>query len=155
MEITRNIMLIDKYRQAMVEVDALLEYASEQEKNNIPESFLRFIKNNKSKDYAFEIDINRSLEEQKIMRETKVLLSLIYRGYFCDEETKKQLQQEDAKQLKKIEEEKLEKYNPDNIFKKQIKNEETVMTNELAMIEYKQSFFSKFINKIKKIFKIK
>ena len=48
-----------------------------------------------------------------------------------------------------------EKYNQDNLFKKQEKEqhiEETTTTNETAMIEYKESIIKKIINKIKKIF---
>ena len=48
-----------------------------------------------------------------------------------------------------------QKYNPDNIFKNRNKEEivEEVATDNVAMTEYKESVFKKFINKIKQILK--
>ena len=155
MEIKTNIKSIDKYRKAMVEVDALIAIAPDEEKNKIPESFLQFIKANKLPEYRFEIDKSKSLLEQNLSRETKILLSLIYRSYFCDEETKQQLQQKDTEELKKIEEQNKENYNPDDLFKNKkietVKEEKSDDTKE--MVEYKPSLFSRIVNKIKSIFK--
>ena len=49
----------------------------------------------------------------------------------------------------------MEKYNPDNLFKN--RKQETIVetqpiANEVAMVEYKESIFKRFINKIKSIF---
>lgn len=64
---------------------------------------------------------------------------------------------EEKEEQIRIENELREKYNPDNLFKKQdqVKNTEEVMTEEVAMVEYKESIFKRFINKIKSIFKMK
>ena len=45
----------------------------------------------------------------------------------------------------------MEKYNPDNLFKKKNKSNKTmkVEENNLQMIEYKENIFKKIINKIK------
>ena len=48
-----------------------------------------------------------------------------------------------------------EKYNPDNIFKKQVQGtsiEENIIKDGVAMVEYKESMFKRIINKIKSIF---
>ena len=50
-----------------------------------------------------------------------------------------------------------EKYNPDNIFKnrnQENKKEENIIQNEIALVEYKESIFTRFINKLKNIFHI-
>ena len=57
-----------------------------------------------------------------------------------------------AENEKKYEEELREKYNPDDIFKNEIMVEKTSKNNEL--IEYKETFLKKIINKIKGIWHI-
>ena len=48
-----------------------------------------------------------------------------------------------------------EMYNPDNIFKKRRLQEDVTINNEVAMVEYKEPLFRRFINKIKNIFHIR
>ena len=74
-----------------------------------------------------------------------------------DENRKIKIDQIKFDKIRKYEEEKREKYASDNLFKKQdqVKKTEEVITNEVAMVEYEESIFKKFINKIKSIFKIK
>ena len=50
-----------------------------------------------SENYKFEYDDSKELKDQNILRETKVLLSIMYRSYFCSEEEKKRLELEDEK----------------------------------------------------------
>lgn len=50
------------------------------------------------------------------MKETKIILSLIYRSYLCDIDTKKKLLQQDSKELNKIKEENKKKYNTKTMF---------------------------------------
>ena len=61
-------------------------------------------------------------------------------------------EQRDGNEQKR--EEVREKYNPDNIFKKQHQEngiEENIIQNEVALVEYKESIFKRFINKLKSI----
>lgn len=57
--------------------------------------------------------------------------------------------------IKKVQ--RVEKYNPDNLFKnnrKQVKQVETkVNTDNVSLVEYKENIFTKILNKIKNIFK--
>ena len=156
MEIVQEVKKIDKYKIALAEVDALIEKASEEEKSKISESFLIFVKNNKEKTYSFDIDNNKSLLEQNLRKETKILLSLIYRCYFCDEETKKKLEEDDSEYLKSLEYEKSKIYSYDDLFKKTkvevLKNDDEKNNTE-ELINYKPSIISRIINKIKLIFK--
>ena len=53
----------------------------------------------------------------------------------------------------KLEEEKRQNYNPNNIFKnKEIKSIENPTSDIVSMIEYKESAFKRFLDKIKSIF---
>lgn len=84
---------------------------------------------------------------------------MIYRDFLCSQDEKKRLQEKDTRDLKEaeriLEAELREKYNPDNIFKKN--REEIEPSNEeIAMIEYKeQSFLKRLFEKIKSLFKKK
>jgi len=82
------------------------------------------------------------------------MLGIIYRDYLCDEEERVNLLEKEKKELLELEAQKREKYNPDNIFKKNDLKEnikEDIVTNEVAMVEYKEkeSIITKIINKIK------
>ena len=57
----------------------------------------------------------------------------------------------DSTELKRIEDEIREKYNPDNLFKKK-ENIQEENKEELQLVEVKESIFKKIINKIKEIF---
>ena len=99
---------------------------------------------------------DKSLNEQNIKRESLSMIALFHLNYWCNSNEEK----EQLKQLFKNNEEKhqaeiREKYNPDNLFKN--RKQETIVetqtiANEVAMVEYKESIFKRFINKIKSIF---
>ena len=57
----------------------------------------------------------------------------------------------------KIDQEKREKYNPNDIFKNRNSTEriQQINVNETALVEYKENFFTKFKNFIFKILNIK
>lgn len=118
----------------------------------IPENFIRFVEQNKSDDYITNIDYSKSINQQELQKGTRVILSIIYREYLLSSEKKKELMKKDEEELKRIEQELKEKYNPDNLFKKKEKIEETAEYVEL--IEYKEeSFLVKLIKKLISFFK--
>ena len=156
MDIVQEVKKIDKYKMALVELEALIERATEEEKSKIPKSFREFITNNKAEEYVFEIDNNKSLLEQNLRKETKILLSLIYRSYFCNEETRIKLEANDSEYLKNLEKEKSKTYNYDKLFKKSKVETSKIVdekTKSKEMINYKPSIILKIINRIKLIFK--
>lgn len=104
------------YRDAFAEVDKILEYADEESLNKIPEKLKKFIKENKS-NYIAKIDPNKSLIEQELLYETKVILSVLYRDYWETEEKRRELIEKDRKELIDLEAKKSEKYNTENLFK--------------------------------------
>ena len=117
--------------------------------NKIPKSFIELIDNNRDKQYKVNIDYTKSINDQELQKGTRVILALIYRDYLCSQEERENLIKQDKEILEKIEEEKREKYNYDNIFK----NKETpeIKKEIVAIVEYKQSnFILKILNKIKK-----
>lgn len=91
---------------------------------------------------------------------TKTLLTIIYREYWCNEEERTELDKILIENDKLYEAELREKYNPDNIFKKNDDNEKFPLNNELyenttLPIEVKKErFYEKIINFFKNLFHI-
>lgn len=145
---------IYNYRKALTEIDVIFNRFENEIKNKIPNSFRNFVKEKKDENYKFEYDDSKELKDQNISKETKALLSIIYRNYFCSKEEKERLELEDQIELKRIEDEIREKYNPDNLFKNNIQKEKIQEENkeELQLVEVKESIFKRIINKLKEIF---
>ena len=140
-----------------VDISVIISMMPTEMKSKISNSFINFIEKNKSNNYVSNISPNIPLKEQNIRKETKEMLGIIYRDYLCNEEERINLLQEEKRELTKLEAEKREIYNPDNIFKKnnlKENNKENDIKNEVAVVEYKKSIIRKLITKIKKLFHI-
>jgi len=138
---------------AYAEVDAILELLEDEYKKRVPNKIRDFFREEKAEDYNPRIDVQKSLLEQNLQRETFVLLTILELNYWCNsEEEKKELLKELNENEEQAKKELYEKYNPDNIFK--TKNEEKdEKQEELALVEYKEkNIFKKIIDKIYYIF---
>lgn len=119
----------------------------------IPQKFREFLKRIEDKEYVFNVDLNKDIDEQNITEKTKDLITVIYRNYWCNEEERENLDRILTKNEREYQEKLREKYNPDNLFKKQ--NEENqVHPENVSLIEYKtNTIFDKIKEFIKNIFK--
>ena len=138
------------------EVYSILNLLGESYIKKLPVSLFNMIKEEKRQDYNPKYDSKINLEQQNIKRETLSMIALFHLNYWCNSDEEKN----ELKTLFKNNEEKYqaeirEKYNPDNLFKKRsLQQEESTITNEVAMVEYKEPLFKRIINKIKRIFHI-
>ena len=107
------------------------------------------------KNNSYNPRIEEPVEDYELKDETKIILSLIYRDFLCSAEEKERLKARDAQKLKEEDEQLREKYNPDNIFNNRKTENVEAIAEHVAMVEYKESFFSRIINKIKNIFRRK
>ena len=145
-------MVTKELSEAAVEFNRILEYTSEDLKNKIPKKFLDFLQSIQSETYKFEYDKTKKLDEQKLKPKTRGLIALVYQDYICNDAEKEEYIQKSQKIIQQIEENKREKYNPNDIFKdKKIDNDKDT-TNTVEIAEYKKSIIKKIINKIKNIF---
>lgn len=143
---------------AYAEVIEVLDNMSLEDRNKIPKKVYDFFIEKSSKDYIKHLNKNISLCNQEIREDTKEILAILLTNYWCKTESEKnQLLKLFRDNELKYQEELREKYNPDNIFKKHTlenSKEEKSVENEVALVEYKESIFKKFINKIKNILRI-
>lgn len=149
-----------KYSNAMAELLHYLKGIEQSDVNKIPNKLMDFFKENASKDYKCDFDYTKPLKELKLQDETKGLIAMLCLNYWCEtEEQKQQFMAKLNENEKKYQEELREKYNPDNIFRKE---EQTSVeeagslsqeSKETDIAEYKEGLFKRIINRIKKVFK--
>lgn len=149
------------YCEAAVEVLDILDHIAIEKVNLIPTKFINYLKENAAKDYTANLDYSKPINEMDIKIETKGILGTICRNWWWNTEEKQEytilIKEKELNQQEELR----EKYNPD-VFKdirakKEQTNEtiqqENIADNIVSMVEYKESFFTKIINKIKSIFK--
>ena len=148
----------NEVKKALVEVEAILEYLSQEEYTKIPDSIKSYIEENKDKQYIWLYNEEKELQEQSLNEYTLAILAYINTEYLLNDEQKELMNSLYEKNDKKIENELREKYNPDEIFKKKEQQEiqsESIEENSNStyqMVEYKENIFNKILNFIKGIF---
>lgn len=147
-------MITKEFAEASAEINEILKYLPEEYVGKIPNKLRDFFKKVEDKEYVTNIDPNKSLDEQDIKPKTKTLLTILYREYWCNEEEKAELDKILIDNDKKYEAELREKYNPDNIFKKNEQTEEIETVEETALVKYEnKTWYQKMFDFIGNIFK--
>ena len=125
------------YKQAYVEVLALINQLPKEEYEKIPKEKIQFYTDNMDSTYEFKLDQNKDLKDQNISKKTYAIMINLFNDYFATEKQKETLQNLLKQNSTKLEEEKRKKYSPDNIFTKKEN------TEVQAMVEYKESVLKK------------
>lgn len=136
----------EQYPRAYAETIYLLKRLTKSEYNNIPPDVIEMIEQKADKEYESKLDENNNLNEKDLLKETRILLAIIYEKYFATEKEKRDKYIE-------IENKKKEKYDID-VFKSREKTDIANVQNnnqEMHLTKYKESIWEK----IKKfVFKI-
>ena len=143
-----------EYLNSLYQINEIIKYMTPNLKARIPKKIISYFENNKSKDYNWKIDETIPLEKQNLLPATKEILTVLYRDYICDDVERVELEKNLTNNEIKYQEKLKEKYNTNNIFKNNL-NEgvDTITENEkTSVVAYRESLFSKIINKIKLIF---
>ena len=140
----------ENYHKAYKEVIEILKYVPQESVDKIPKTMLEIFEKKMDKDYVFNVDINKSFEEQNLLEETKDIFAVIFRDYWATPYQRERIKAKEKYDRQKIEEEKANKYNPDDIFKNKEKDN-VVVNNNLPVEIKKENFFKKLISFIKKI----
>lgn len=138
------------YTKAYTEVNCLLQYLPQSYLDKLPKKLMELIRDQADTQYNIYIDTNKSLLEQNFSDKAIALIAVLKYNYWSTDEEKQQLEKIFYENENTYQEELLEKYNPDNIFKK--KKTENIDTN-LQIVEYKENVFIQFFNKIKNLFR--
>ena len=145
-------------KKAVSEVIDVLKHSEIEVTQKIPKKFIEFLTKNSDRNYIPNIDYSEENWENSIEEDAKVLIALIYRDYIMSEEEREKVIEEAKRQEQEIR----EKYNPDNLFKKnsKIENEKSQDDTEQEvqkslLIIKEEKWYERIINKIKEIFGIK
>lgn len=147
-------MILDTM-MAYSEVYEILNLLDKDYKEKVPDKVRTFFEEERLKDYKPEIDTDTPLIDQNLKRETIVLLAILNLNYWCETPEEKQEILDELSNNEKEKKEFLEKYNPDNLFKKRPEEkQEFAHTEELSVVEYKKpNFIQKLLSKIARLFK--
>ena len=152
-------MVTEDYANACAEVVRILDYIPYRDYKKIPKEVILHYEKNANSNYNFEYDITRSLDEQNVSKTAKTIIAIFFRDYWATpEQRNKILNYEKYENIKK-EELKKEKYNIDDIFKKNEDKliESTKLNNEknISVMPKKQKIYKIIFEKILNFFKFK
>lgn len=131
--------MINNYSKACTETLKIINLLSIEDCNKIPENVIKILDENKDESYVFEYDYTKDLMNQNIENLTKGIISNLYKNYIASNDEKKEITKIESTQLKEEEKLKRQKYDTDNIFLNNQKNEhEGKVENDTLPIENKK-----------------
>ena len=142
-----------KYAIAYREVFEILKYIPKADYDKIPNEKIELYKTMQDKNYNFKYDPSKTLDEQNISKRAKAIIGLLFRDYWATEIQRQKILAKQKYERQKIEEEKSKNFQYGDIFKNISKKED--ITNTIpnnTLVEYKESVFTRILNKIKNIF---
>lgn len=161
-------MMEDNYSKAYKEIVEILKYVPEESVNKIPKDMRDMFEAEQLKTYNFQIDTEKTFEEQELLEETKAILANIFRDYWATDYQKARIIEKENQDREEWEKQKREKYNPNDIFKNRNTSTTTTSNNndvsqdiqEQLNEEYnknlpievqKQNIFQRLLSFIKKL----
>ena len=139
-------------KNAYAEVYTILQELNEEEYNKIPPEVIKTIEANRNEEYEYELDDELELKDQPMLSETKAILFNLFRDYLATPEQKAKIirMQNEARQKNELK--KQQRYNTDVFANKPKENQSSSNNETMQIVEYKENFFKKILNKIKSFF---
>ena len=141
-------MVKTNYANAYKEVLIVLDNLIKEDYDKIPKEYIEFLKSNCNNEYEFYYDNSKTFEEQELLDYTKYILFGLFEKFGATELQKEKIKNFKKNYYNKLEEEKRNLYNSENIFK-----EKKVEKNENINLVVKENKEENFINKILKFIK--
>ncbi len=139
-----------KYANAYSEVLEILKYLTQEDYEKIPKEKIEVFETNMNKDYAFNYNPDKTLQEQNVSETARTIIAILFRDYWATEEQRKRIIKVQQQERNRIESKKQEKYNINELFK----NNKKTKTQEVAIVEVKeQKWYKKVFDFFRKIFR--
>ena len=107
-------------KEVYSEVNSFLNLLLEEDRIKIPLKLRKLINDERLKDYNPQYSFEKPIDEQEISDEALAMIALLHINYWCnDNEEKERINNILKNNEDKYQAELREKYNPDNLFKKQ------------------------------------
>ena len=143
---------VNNYPKAYAEVSKILKYLPKEDYDKIETKFINMLENKKDKNYIYELDDTKEIENQNILKETRTILAYIFFHYLGTPEENVRIKQKFKQDIINDEKQKQEMYSTD-IFKKTVY---TYENNNTDLVVYKkENLFERIIKKLRNIFKMK
>ena len=109
---------------AYAELLEVLDLMDQEYVKKVPKKLMNIFKTYADSEYEKHISVDVPLEEQELHEKTTALLAMLLLNYWCESEEEKQSLLEIYKENeRKYQEELKEKYNPENIFNNNVREE--------------------------------
>ena len=143
--------------QVFTEVYDVINHMEIEMQEKIPPKFINLIKENRDLDYKLNINYKEDIKKQ-LLKESKVILSLIYRDFLCSKEKKEKLLQLDLEEIRREEKILSEKYEIDFEKRKKEKIEKNIekvkeQDEKLPIKVEKEKWYKKIVEIFKKLLK--
>lgn len=145
-----------EYANAYSEVLEVLNHIPKSDYDKIPNNMIELFTRNKNKEYEFNYDVSKTLNEQNVSKIAKTIIAILFRDYWATPTQREKIITKEKYDIAKLEQEKRELYNPDDLFNKDNKiKKDSVANQNTSIIEYKdENSFKKLLNKIMKFLHI-
>ena len=139
-------------KNAYAEVYTILQELNEEEYNKIPPEVIKTIEANRNEEYEYELDDELDLKDQPMLPETKAILFNLFRDYLANPEQKSKIirMQNEARQKNELKKQQM--YNTDVFANKPKENLAENSNETMQIVQYKESVFTRILNKIKSFF---
>lgn len=145
-----------EYANAYKEVIEILKYIPKEEYDKIPKNRIALFEKKANKNYKFTYNPNVSLEKQNVSKRANAIIVILFRDYWATPEQRKKIIAKQNYDRKKMEMEKVKKYNPDDIFKNKNVNDQIQRQYEVSLVKKEnEKWYSKILLILKKYFKTK
>lgn len=147
-------MIGNNYEDAYKEVLVIINNLKKEDYDKIPKKYIDFFGKNANQNYYFKYDKNKTLEEQNLLDDTKYILFGLFEEFGATDSQKSMIKNIRIDYNNKLEEEKRKKYNPDDIFKKNVYH--NIAKENMQIVEYnEEKWYQKIIEKILKMLRKK
>mgnify|MGYP003457013589 CR=1 FL=1 len=146
-------MVKTNYANAYKEVLVILDNLIKEDYDKIPKEYIEFLTANCNNDYEFYYDNSKTFEEQELLDDTKYILFGLFEKFGATELQKEKIRSFKNSYYNKLEEEKKEKYNTENLFKSKQFVDKSENINLIVKEDKKETVIIKIFKFIRKIFK--
>lgn len=144
-------MVDTQYMKSCTEVLEILKHISKADYNKIPSEIVEALEEDKDSQYNFSYDVNKTLDEQNVSKQTKTIIGIFFRDYWATPEQRKNIINIQNIKRQEIDDKKRKLYNPDKIFENN-KYNNSKENNSLIEVRKERTFIQKIIAKIKSLF---
>ena len=136
-----------EHAKAYSEILEILKYLTPEDYEKIPKEKIEVFETYANKNYSFNYDPDKTLQEQNVSETTRTIIAILFRDYWATEEQRDKIIKFQQQERIRTENEKKEKYKIEDLFKN---NKNASQTEEVSLVEIKEE---KWYDKVFKFFR--